>query len=111
MNSDHCLPVCAADVAAAATNLAGVVVRTPLVANQRLSERTGAKVWLKREDMQPVRSYKLRGAYNMICQLDEGARAEGVIAASAGNHGQGVAYACAALGIKGRIFVDRKSVV
>ena len=89
----------------AAERLAGVVTRTPLQFNERLSAATGASVWLKREDLQPVRSYKIRGAYNLISQLDEQQRAAGVVCASAGNHGQGVAYACARLGIRGRIFV------
>ncbi|HEY3409773.1 MAG TPA: threonine ammonia-lyase IlvA [Propionicimonas sp.] len=92
-------------VDAAAERLAGVAARTPLQLNERLSAATGAYVWLKREDLQPVRSYKIRGAYNLISQLEEAHRAAGVIAASAGNHGQGVAFACARLGIKGSIFV------
>ena len=92
-------------VDAAAERLAGVAARTPLQLNERLSAATGAYVWLKREDLQPVRSYKIRGAYNLISQLEESHRAAGVIAASAGNHGQGVAFACARLGIKGGIFV------
>lgn len=89
----------------AAARLAGVVTRTPLQRNDRLSAATGAEVWLKREDLQPVRSYKIRGAYNLISQLDDAHRQAGVICASAGNHGQGVAFACARLGIRGRIFV------
>src|ERR1700744_5628609 len=89
----------------AVARLAGVVRRTPLQRNERLSELVGAEVWLKREDLQPVRSYKLRGAYNLIAQLDDAGA--GVVCASAGNHAQGVAYACAALGIKGRIFLPR----
>ncbi|MGJ3507539.1 threonine ammonia-lyase IlvA [Enemella sp. A6] len=95
-----------ADAVERATHsLAGIVSRTPLLRNQRLSERSGAEVWLKREDLQPVRSYKLRGAYNLMTHLDAGERAAGVICASAGNHGQGVAYACRALGVNGKIFV------
>lgn len=97
--------VTAADIDAAAERLDGVVRTTPLQFNERLSAATGAQVWLKREDLQPVRSYKIRGAYNLIAQLDETEREAGVICASAGNHGQGVALACAELGIKGRIFV------
>jgi threonine dehydratase len=99
------LPVTVADVDAASRRLAGVISESPLQYNERLSDATGAQVWLKREDLQPVRSYKIRGAYNLIAQLSDAERAAGVIAASAGNHGQGVAMACAALGIKGRIFV------
>jgi threonine dehydratase len=93
------------DVEAAAARLAGVVARTPLQYNDRLSRATGAEVWLKREDLQPVRSYKIRGAYNLISQLDADQRASGVVTASAGNHGQGVAYACARLEVKGKIYV------
>ena len=89
----------------ATTRLHGVAVRTPLQRNERLSRATGAEVWLKREDLQPVRSYKLRGAYNLISQLTDAERAAGVVCASAGNHGQGVAWSCAHLGIKARIFV------
>lgn len=94
----------AADVEAAAARLAGVARRTELTPIQRLCEATGAHVLLKREDLQPVRSYKLRGAYNLMSQLTEAERAAGVVCASAGNHGQGVAYSCARLQIKGRIF-------
>ena len=94
-------------VEAAAGRLAGVVATTPLERNSRLSEPLGAQVWLKREDMQPVRSYKVRGAYNLIAQLDEAAQAAGVVAASAGNHAQGVAYACSALGVQGRVYLPR----
>jgi threonine dehydratase len=64
-------------------------------------------VWLKREDLQVGRSYKLRGAYNLLAQLDDAERAAGAVCASAGNHGQGMAYACAALGIRGRVHVPR----
>ena len=92
-------------VDAAAERLASVASRTPLQLNERLSAATGAYVWLKREDLQPVRSYKLRGAYNRMAQLSEAERAAGVVCASAGNHGQGVAFACQRLGISGRIFV------
>lgn len=89
----------------AARRLGGVISETPLQYNDRLSKATGAQVWLKREDLQPVRSYKIRGAYNLVAQLTDDERTHGVIAASAGNHGQGVAMACAELGISGRIFI------
>jgi threonine dehydratase len=95
----------AALVEEAAARLAGVVRRTPLERSERLSALVGAEVWQKREDLQPVRSYKLRGAYNLMAQLDDATA--GVVCASAGNHAQGVAYACAALGIRGRIFLPR----
>jgi threonine dehydratase len=95
----------AALVEDAATRLAGIATRTPLERNERLSVLVGGEVWLKREDLQPVRSYKLRGAYNLMAQL--GDATAGVVCASAGNHAQGVAYACAALAIKGRIYLPR----
>jgi threonine dehydratase len=94
-----------AEVEAAARRLAGVAERTPLQRNARLSQATGADVWLKREDLQVGRSYKIRGAYNTISQLDAARQAAGVVCASAGNHGQGVAYACRALGVRGSVVV------
>lgn len=90
---------------AAAERLAGVVTHTPLQYSQRLSEKYAAAVYLKREDLQVVRSYKLRGAYNKISKLTETERAKGVICASAGNHAQGVAFSCKRLGINGVIFM------
>jgi len=97
--------VTAATIEKAAQRLAGVVTRTPLEPSARLSSRVDAQVWLKREDLQTVRSYKIRGAYNFIVQLDEATRALGVVCASAGNHAQGVAYACRRLGANGRVYV------
>ncbi len=99
--------VSAEAVDAAAHRLADVLEPTPLQLSQRLSERMAGEVWLKREDLQPVRSYKVRGAYNLIAQLDGRAREAGLVCASAGNHAQGVAYACAALGVAGKIFLPR----
>ena len=95
----------AASVDAAARPLVQVMQPTPLQQDARLSELTGADVWLKREDLSPVRSYKLRGAYTLMSALTGAQRAAGVVAASAGNHAQGVAFACAALGIDGEIVV------
>ena len=100
-------PVDAAAVDTAATRLAGVVPVTPLQRSERLSARVGGDVWLKREDLQVVRSYKVRGAYNLLAQLGDDERAAGVVCASAGNHGQGLAYACSALGVHGRVYVPR----
>ena len=100
-------PVDATAVEAAAQRLASVVPVTPLQRSERLSARVGGDVWLKREDLQVVRSYKVRGAYNLIAQLGEDERAAGVVCASAGNHGQGLAYACSALGVRGRVYVPR----
>jgi len=105
LESPSALAVTAADVEAAASRLEGVASLTPLHRSQRLSERTGAEVWLKREDLQPVRSYKIRGAHNLIAQLTPEQRAAGVVCASAGNHGQGVALACAKLGVPAWIYV------
>lgn len=82
-----------------------VVVHTPLMKNENLSEEFSAQVFLKREDLQPVRSYKLRGAYNKIVSLTEEEKSKGVVCASAGNHAQGVAYACNKLDIKATIFM------
>jgi threonine dehydratase len=97
----------ATEVEDAAIRVAPVVRRTPLDRNERWSLRTGAQVHLKREDLQVVRSYKLRGAYNLISQLDPTEQRHGVVCASAGNHAQGVAFSCQALGVPGRIFLPR----
>ena len=80
---------------------------TPLHAAPGLSTRLGRPVFLKREDLTPIFSFKLRGAYNRIANLEAGARAAGVIAASAGNHAQGVAYAATRLGLRCRIVMPR----
>lgn len=95
----------AADIQIAQARISSVIAATPLQFSPRFSEITGAKVFLKREDLQDVRSYKIRGAYNAMVQVTDEERAAGVVAASAGNHAQGVAYACRQLGIKGRIYV------
>ena len=89
----------------AAKRIQGVVNRTPLQYNIHLSEKYGAEVYLKREDLQVVRSYKLRGAYNKIVSLTDEERKRGVTCASAGNHAQGVALSCKKLDIKGVIFM------
>ncbi|CAA9339825.1 MAG: Threonine dehydratase biosynthetic [uncultured Nocardioidaceae bacterium] len=99
--------VTAADVERAAAALRGVVDPTPLERSSRLSELTGAQVLLKREDLQPTRSYKGRGAYTFISRLSEAQRAAGVVCASAGNHAQGVAFACARSGVRARIYLPR----
>ncbi len=92
-------------VVAAAARLQRVVARTPLQYNERLSAKYQAEIYLKREDLQGVRSYKLRGAYNMISQLDQEHLAKGVVCASAGNHAQGVAFSCRKLHTRGVIFM------
>ncbi len=93
------------DIAIAAERLAGIVRRTPLIRNASLSRHYGCNVWLKREDLQVVRSYKLRGAYNMLSQLAPEDLERGVVCASAGNHAQGFAYSCKKLGAHGVIFM------
>jgi threonine dehydratase len=102
-------PLSAADVEGAAKRIAPVVAPTPLQVSDRLSAATGATVYLKREDLQSVRSYKLRGAYNLLVQLTEDEIAAGVVCSSAGNHAQGFAYACRSLGIRGRVYVPAKT--
>lgn len=87
--------------------LSKVVTRTPLQENLNLKERFQADIWLKREDLQIVRSYKLRGAYNKISQLNEAHTRGGIVCASAGNHAQGVAYSCRLLGIHGTIYMPQ----
>ena len=77
-----------------------VARETPLDAMPQMSRRLGNAVWLKREDMQPVFSYKLRGAYTLMASLSAEARTRGVITASAGNHAQGVALAAQKLGVR-----------
>lgn len=93
------------DFEAAMGRLKKVVNRTPLTFNQNLSRRFRANVFLKREDLQVVRSYKLRGAYNMMSSLPPEQLQRGVVCASAGNHAQGVAYSCKKLNVKGVIFM------
>ncbi|SEM06667.1 L-threonine ammonia-lyase [Paenisporosarcina quisquiliarum] len=85
--------------------LKDVVYHTPLQKNEYLSEKYGASIYFKREDLQHVRSFKLRGAYYKIKTIEVEAKEKGVVCASAGNHAQGVAYACAQLGIIAKIFM------
>jgi threonine dehydratase len=89
----------------AVERLAPVVNRTPLAYSHNLSRRYGCEVYLKREDLQVVRSYKLRGAYNMMSSLSKEQLQRGVVCASAGNHAQGVAWSCKKLQSKGVIFM------
>ena len=93
------------DILNAAQRLRGIISPTPLMYNVNLSEQYQANVWLKREDLQVVRSYKIRGAYNKMSSLTGEELANGVVCASAGNHAQGVAYACQRLRVKGTIFM------
>ncbi|MBX9853252.1 MAG: threonine ammonia-lyase IlvA [Cytophagaceae bacterium] len=89
----------------ASEGLKGIVKHTPLDRNIDLSEQYGCSLYLKREDLQVVRSYKLRGAYNLISAASREELKRGVVCASAGNHAQGVAYSCNLLKIPGKIFM------
>jgi threonine dehydratase len=102
-------PLTAADIDEAARRIADVVSVSPLQHSDRLSAATGAEVYLKREDLQTVRSYKLRGAYNLLKQLSGEELRAGVVCASAGNHAQGFALACRSMGIHGRVYVPGKT--
>lgn len=93
------------DILIANQQLKDIVAHTPLQKNKRLSEKYECNVYLKREDLQHVRSFKLRGAYYMMKTLTGEQTANGVVCASAGNHAQGVAFACKELGIAGKIFM------
>jgi threonine dehydratase len=91
--------------AEAASTLKEVVIKTPLQYNAHLSKRFQCNIFLKREDLQVVRSYKLRGAYNLMKSLTEEQLQKGVVCASAGNHAQGFAYSCNKLNVKGVVFM------
>jgi threonine dehydratase len=93
------------NVKAAAKNLEGVASKTPLNENSNLSKQFDATILFKREDLQVVRSYKIRGAYNKMSSLDAVQKQRGIVCASAGNHAQGVALSCKLLKIKGTIFM------
>ena len=93
------------DFTGAYKRLQDVVKKTPLTYNHNLSRRYGCDVYLKREDLQIVRSYKLRGAYNMMSLLTPNQLVKGVVCASAGNHAQGFAYSCKKLNVKGVVFM------
>ncbi|MFC7364643.1 MULTISPECIES: threonine ammonia-lyase IlvA [Bhargavaea] len=95
------------DILIAYQKLKEVVEHTPLQLNKRLSEKYDCRLYVKREDLQHVRSFKLRGAYYKIKSVENEAREKGVVCASAGNHAQGVAFACAELGIEGKIFMPQ----
>lgn len=93
------------DIIIASHTIKDVISPTPLQYNHLLSERYDCHVYLKREDLQSVRSFKIRGAYNRIKRLEEEELKNGIICASAGNHAQGVAYSCQLLNIHGKIFM------
>jgi threonine dehydratase len=102
-------PLGASDIDEAAERISNVVTLSPLQFSDRLSTLTGLQVYLKREDQQAVRSYKLRGAYNLLMQLTPAEVAAGVVCSSAGNHAQGFALACRSMGIHGRVYVPAKT--
>ena len=97
------------DIREAAFRLRAVAVATPLERSPRLSREHGCDLRIKREDLQVTRSYKIRGAYNLIEQLPDLIRGRGVVCASAGNHAQGVAYSCARLGVPAFVFLPRST--
>ena len=105
MSDDQLVSKPALDIEGAAARLKPVVTHTPLQFNANLSRKYQCRVYLKREDLQIVRSYKLRGAYNMMSQLTPDQLAKGVVCASAGNHAQGFAYSCKKLNVKGVVFM------
>ncbi|WP_375334314.1 threonine ammonia-lyase [Flagellimonas sp. C4] len=94
-----------ADIYQAAKTIAQVAEETPLQRSIRYSKAYGANIFLKREDLHRVRSYKIRGAYNKISSLSQKQLDSGVVCASAGNHAQGVAFACSHLKVKGTIYM------
>lgn len=98
-----------ADIQAASSRLDGVVRRLPVHSARWLSDRVGGPAFLATENLQRAGSFKIRGAYNRLCQLTEAERAAGVVAASAGNHAQGVALAAQILGIRSTIFMPRSA--
>ncbi len=93
------------DFKAAAERLKGVAIKTPLQYNLHLSRRFNCNIYLKREDLQVVRSYKLRGAYNLMKSLPAAQMEKGVVCASAGNHAQGFAFSCKKLNVKDVVFM------
>jgi len=103
--SNKVKPIQVRDVIIAHQVLKDVVVKTPLQRDTILSDKYDCNVYLKREDLQIVRSFKIRGAYNLMQGLTKKELENGVVCASAGNHAQGVAYSCKAMGVKGVIFM------
>lgn len=101
------LAVTPADIAAAAARLQGVALHSPLVESLALSRRAGGRVLVKAEGLQPVGSFKIRGAYNLISQIPEAVRGRGVVAFSSGNHAQAVAAVAARFGIPATIVMPR----
>ncbi|MGY1639334.1 threonine ammonia-lyase [Geodermatophilus sp. SYSU D00742] len=109
MAADEVPLLAVADVEAAAALLDGVVRHTPLEHSRALAERVGGPVWLKCENLQRTGSFKIRGAYTRLARLTAAERARGVVAASAGNHAQGVALAAQLLGIHATVFMPESA--
>ena len=95
----------ATDIREARERIAGIARETPVYTSETLSRRTGREIWLKAENLQRTGAFKVRGAVNRLAMLSEAEREAGVVAASAGNHGQAVAWAARQAGMKARIFV------
>ncbi|MGH3585318.1 MAG: threonine ammonia-lyase [Pseudonocardia sp.] len=104
-------PVGLADIRAAREVLAGVVATTPVAGSRALTELCGGPIWLKCENLQRTGSFKIRGAYTRLARLDAAQRACGVVAASAGNHAQGVALAAQMLGIRATVFMPERAAI
>ena len=102
---EHDFEIRIEDILIAQTRVKELIVETPLQRNPILSQRYRCNVYLKREDLQVVRSFKIRGAYNFIRSLPSDIASRGVVCASAGNHAQGVAFSCSRLGIPGAVFM------
>jgi threonine dehydratase len=93
------------EIEEAQVRLKGIVTETPCSLSLNLSDRFNARIYLKREDLQVVRSYKIRGAYNKISALNTEQKQKRIVCASAGNHAQGLAYSCKKLNVKGVVFM------
>lgn len=96
---------CELNFEAAAERIKHVVNKTPLAYHEQLSKKYACNIFLKREDLQLVRSYKMRGAYNLLSSLPKEQLKKGVVCASAGNHAQGFAFSCKKLNVKGVVFM------
>ncbi|HVL87059.1 MAG TPA: threonine ammonia-lyase [Candidatus Thermoplasmatota archaeon] len=102
-------PLALSDIEQARKRLSGVVLQTPLIRSATFSAMTGGEVWIKQENLQKTGSYKIRGAYNRIANLPPETLRRGVVAASSGNHAQGVAYAARLLSAPATIFMPRST--
>lgn len=101
----HAMKISVQHIEFAAKRSQGIVMETPIQFSKRMSEKFHANIYMKREDLQEVRSFKIRGAYNKIISLPKSEKKRGIVTASTGNHAQGVALSCALLKIKGVIFM------